>query len=34
MMFIDFVKNDPATISGLRAALRRQNRVLLNAISR
>ncbi|MDH6231572.1 AcrR family transcriptional regulator [Mesorhizobium soli] len=34
MMFIDFVKNDPATIAGLRAALRRQNRVLLNAISR
>lgn len=33
MMFIDFVKREEATISELRAALRRQNRVLVDAIS-
>ncbi len=33
MMFIEFVKQADATINELRAAIRRQNRVLLDAIS-
>ena len=34
MMFIEFVKNEAMAISQLRAAIRRQNRTLLNAISK
>lgn len=34
MMFIEFVKRDEATIAELRGALRRQNRGLVEAISR
>ncbi|MBL8584016.1 MAG: TetR/AcrR family transcriptional regulator [Rhizobiaceae bacterium] len=33
MMFIEFVKDEDATIQSLRAALRRQNRVLIDAIA-
>ena len=33
MMFIEFVKRDTATIAELRGAIRRQNRVLVDAIS-
>ena len=33
MMFIEFVKRDEATIAELRGAIRRQNRVLVDAIS-
>jgi AcrR family transcriptional regulator len=33
MMFIEFVKRDAATIAELRAAIRRQNTVLVDAIS-
>lgn len=33
MMFIEFVKNEAMTIGQLRAAIRRQNRTLLNAIA-
>src|SRR5262245_11492281 len=34
MMFIEFVKRDEATISELRGAIRRQNRVLVEAVTR
>ena len=34
MMFIEFVKNDDAQIADLRAALRRQNSILVAAIAR
>jgi len=34
MMFIEFVKRDEATISELRGAIRRQNRVLVEAVAR
>jgi len=34
MMFIEFVKRDEATIAELRGAIRRQNRVLVEAVSR
>lgn len=34
MMFIEFVKRDAAEIPELRAAIRRQNRVLVEAVSR
>jgi AcrR family transcriptional regulator len=34
MMFIEFVKHDEATISELRGAIRRQNRVLVEAVAR
>ena len=34
MMFIEFVKNDDARIADLRAALRRQNSILVAAIAR
>jgi AcrR family transcriptional regulator len=34
MMFIEFVKRDDATISELRGAIRRQNRVLVEAVAR
>jgi AcrR family transcriptional regulator len=33
MMFIEFVKHDEATIAELRRAIRRQNRVLVEAVS-
>jgi len=33
MMFIEFVKNEAMTLEQLRAAIRRQNRTLLNAIA-
>jgi AcrR family transcriptional regulator len=33
MMFIEFVKRDEATISELRGAIRRQNRVLVEAVA-
>lgn len=33
MMFIEFVKSDVATISELRRAIRRQNRVIVEAVS-
>ena len=33
MMFIEFVKDEPQTIAELRAAIRRQNRVLVEAIA-
>lgn len=34
MMFIEFVKNQAATIPSLRSAIRRQNRVLVQSIAR
>ena len=34
MMFIEFVKRDEATIAELRGAIRRQNRVLVDAVAR
>ena len=34
MMFIEFVKRDEATISELRGAVRRQNRVVVEAVAR
>ncbi|MER8486120.1 hypothetical protein [Mesorhizobium sp. M1322] len=34
MMFIEFVKRDEARIAELRAAIRRQNRILVAAIGR
>src|SRR4051794_34276050 len=34
MMFIEFVKREAATISELRGAIRRQNRVLVEAVAR
>jgi AcrR family transcriptional regulator len=34
MMFIEFVKRDEATIAELRGAIRRQNRVLVEAVAR
>ncbi|TIP80578.1 MAG: TetR/AcrR family transcriptional regulator, partial [Mesorhizobium sp.] len=33
MMFIEFVKRDEAKIAELRAAIRRQNRILVAAIA-
>ena len=33
MMFIEFVKQEPAAMAPLRAAIRRQNRVLVEAVS-
>jgi len=33
MMFIEFVKDEPQTIAALRAAIVRQNRVLVEAIA-
>jgi hypothetical protein len=34
MMFIEFVKRDEATIVELLSAIRRQNRVLVEAVAR
>ncbi|TIQ77619.1 MAG: TetR/AcrR family transcriptional regulator, partial [Mesorhizobium sp.] len=33
MMFIEFVKRDEARIAELRAAIRRQNRILVAAVA-